>query len=336
MIRLCGILAIMLTAPSAPGEPPSDPTRAAIEKGLRRIEQGAASYTSHRECFSCHHQAMALLSLSSARARGFDVDKDRFEKQVQFTLATFKPNHDDIRKGKSVPGGNTMAAYALFALDAAHHPADDTTQALIEYLLVRQKSDGSWPAVTSRPPTEGSAFTNAALALCVFKAYGPGKDDVGNKELHDRINKAIEIGRAWLVDHPPTTMEDKIFRLRGLVAANVDRQEIARARDSLIKEQKDDGSWSQLPDKPGDAYATGTALMALRTAGVAPADDAYKKGVQFLLKTQNPDGSWLVETRSKPVQTFFDNGDPGGKSQFISFAATGWAVLALLETASVK
>jgi hypothetical protein len=29
---------------------------------------------------------------------------------------------------------------------------------------------------------------------------------------------------------------------------------------------------------------------------------------------------------------FFDNGDPHGKSQFISFAATGWAVLALLET----
>jgi hypothetical protein len=31
------------------------------------------------------------------------------------------------------------------------------------------------------------------------------------------------------------------------------------------------------------------------------------------------------------LQLFFDNGDPGGKSQFISFAATGWAVLALLE-----
>jgi hypothetical protein len=32
------------------------------------------------------------------------------------------------------------------------------------------------------------------------------------------------------------------------------------------------------------------------------------------------------------LQPFFDNGDPGGKSQFISFAATGWATLALLET----
>jgi N-acyl-D-amino-acid deacylase len=86
-----------------------------------------------------------------------------------------------------------------------------------------------------------------------------------------------------------------------------------------------------LPDLDGDAYATGTVLLALRGAGVATTDPAFQKGVNYLVKTQKPDGSWLVETRSKPVQIFFDNGDPGGKSQFISFAATGWATLALLE-----
>jgi N-acyl-D-amino-acid deacylase len=333
MIRTCAIWAILLAAGGARGEAPLDSTRTAIEKGLRRIGQGAASYTTHRECFSCHHQAMALLCFSSARARGFEVDKTKFEKQVEFTLATFKPNHDDIRKGKSIPGGNTMAAYALFGLQAAQHPADDTTRALIEYLLLRQMSDGSWPAVTGRPPTEGSAFTNAALTLRVFKTYGPAKDDQDAKDLRERIEKAAEIGRAWLLEHPPTTMEDKVFRLRAFVAAGMDKKQIEAARDTLIKEQNGEGSWAQLPDKPGDAYATGTVLMALRDAGVAPTDEAYKKAIQYLLKTQNPDGSWLVETRSKPVQTFFDNGDPGGKSQFISFAATGWAVLALLEMA---
>jgi N-acyl-D-amino-acid deacylase len=43
-----------------------------------------------------------------------------------------------------------------------------------------------------------------------------------------------------------------------------------------------------------------------------------------------------VQTRSRPVQVFFDNGDPGGKSQFISFLATGWATLALLEACPEK
>jgi N-acyl-D-amino-acid deacylase len=50
------------------------------------------------------------------------------------------------------------------------------------------------------------------------------------------------------------------------------------------------------------------------------------------LRTQHDDGSWLVETRSKPVQVYFDNGDPHGKSQFISVAATSWAVAALART----
>jgi hypothetical protein len=71
--------------------------------------------------------------------------------------------------------------------------------------------------------------------------------------------------------------------------------------------------------------------MALRRAGVPSDHTAYRKGVAYLLKTQTPEGAWLVKTRSKPVQRFFDNGDPGGKDQFISFAATGWAVQALLE-----
>jgi hypothetical protein len=72
--------------------------------------------------------------------------------------------------------------------------------------------------------------------------------------------------------------------------------------------------------------------MALRQAGVEAGAPAYRRGVAYLLRTQTPEGAWIVQTRSRPVQTFFDNGDPGGKHQFISFAATGWAVQALLET----
>src|SRR5262249_55973473 len=104
----------------------------------------------------------------------------------------------------------------------------------------------------------------------------------------------------------------------------------------LLEEQKEDGSWAQLPDKAGDAYATGIVLAALRTAEVKPADPAFQKAVKYLLNTQRDDGAWIVETRSRPVQAFFDNGDPGGKSQFISFASTCWATLALLEAIPPK
>jgi N-acyl-D-amino-acid deacylase len=318
-----------------PNEAYPDPAKRAIERALPRIDQGAASYTTHRTCFSCHHQATAILSLSSARARGFPVAHEIIKKQLDFTLDDFKPKHDQIVKGQGVPGGNTQTAYALFALDAGRYPADEITKALIEFLLVRQKSDGSWPALANRPPTEGSAFINAALALYALHAYAPAKEAKDADELRERIDKAFRKGRDWLLEGKPATTEDKVGRLRGLVWAGADKEEIEAARAALLKEQRDDGSWAQLPELDGDAYATGTVLMALRCAGLLTTDAAYEKGVKYLVKTQKPDGSWLVQTRSRPVQVFFDNGDPGGKSQFISFAATGWATMALLERVPV-
>src|SRR5258708_19700436 len=84
MIRTCAIWAILLAAGGARGEGPLDSTRTAIEKGLRRIGQGAASYTTHRECFSCHHQAMALLSFSPPPPHAFDLEQAHFQTHVHF------------------------------------------------------------------------------------------------------------------------------------------------------------------------------------------------------------------------------------------------------------
>lgn len=310
--------------------------KASIERSLRRIEQGAANYTRNRQCFSCHHQAMSLLSLTSAQNRGFKIELDKIKQQVEFTLATFSPKKEELLKGKGIPGGNTMAAYALFALSAAQHPPDETTAALVQYLLVRQRPDGAWPALAKRPPTEGSTFTNNALALHGLQVYGLASNVKTSPEVRTRIEAAFANGRDWLLKNNPENTEDKVFRLRGLLHARADKEAIETARAQLVREQREDGSWAQLPDLKGDAYATGSVLVALRQAGIGADHSVYQKGMNYLLGSQREDGAWLVTTRSRPVQTFFDNGDPGDNSQFISFAATNWAVLALLDSVPVK
>jgi N-acyl-D-amino-acid deacylase len=331
------VLALLLGCVSAArAEAPPEGVKTAIEKGLRRIETGAASYTKNRACFSCHHQAMSMLSLTAARQRGFRVEPEEIQRQTDFTLKTFAEKKDTIAKGQGVAGGNTQAAYALYALDAVRHPADETTAVLVQYLLGRQRADGAWPALTSRPPTEGSAFTNTALALRGLRVYGPAPEAKDAGELRERLERAFARGKEWLLQNKPANLEDRVWHLRGLVYAGAGQEQVEAARAALLKEQKEDGSWAQLPDLGGDAYATGNALMALRLAGLPADDPAYGKGVRYLLATQQEDGAWIVETRSRPVQVFFDNGDPGGKSQFISFVATNWAVLALLELYPVK
>jgi squalene cyclase len=318
------LLSLLLFAPARADE---KDVRAAIERGLKRIDQGAANYVKNSSCYSCHHQAHAVPILVGAKARGFSVNEKRLPEQLAFTLETFRPYKEQILKGRGIPGGNTMAAYALLTLEQGGHKRDDVTDVLIEYLLVRQKPDGSWPALMKRPPSEGSSFTNMALVLRALRKW---QSDDG--ELQKRIDSAFEKGKRWLLANTPEDTEDRAFLLRGLIAAGADKGLIGKARDRLLESQNDDGSWSQLPNLTGDAYVTGLVLMSLRQADVTVDHTAYRKGVAYLVKTQQEDGSWMVATRSRPVQKFFDNGDPHGKSQFISFAATGWAVQALLET----
>ena len=85
-----------------------------------------------------------------------------------------------------------------------------------------------------------------------------------------------------------------------------------------------------MSDMESDAYATGTALVALHQAGGrATPEAAYRKGLGYLISAQHEDGSWHVMTRSEPFQKYYESGYPHGKDQFISIAAASWATTAL-------
>src|SRR5262245_46898708 len=111
------------------------------------------------------------------------------------------------------------------------------------------------------------------------------------------------------------------------------QEAVTKAVRKLAGEQREDGGWAQLPTLASDAYATGLALYALHEGGgVAVDHPAYRRGVEFLLRTQLADGSWFVASRSFPIVNYSNSGFPHGRSQFISAAATCWATMALTLT----
>jgi ankyrin repeat protein len=278
-------------------------------------------------CVSCHHQALPALALQLLRERGFPVNEEKARQQAETTRRLLAGRRERLLQGAGV-ADQLDAGYWLAALAAAGTARDDTTDALVHYLTLKQAKDGRWRATLFRPPANDGDFAATALAVRGLRRFGPpGRGE----EIAGRVARA----RAWLVAATPRTTEDRTFRLFGLKWAGAREEDIARAAAGLLAEQSKDGGWSQLASMPGDAYATGQVLVALHQSGaVSAADPAYRRGTRFLLKTQLADGSWFVRSRSLPVQPYFESGFPHGRSQFISCAATSWAAAALGLTAA--
>ncbi len=127
------------------------------------------------------------------------------------------------------------------------------------------------------------------------------------------------------------------MQILGLRWAGAGDQTLTRLAAVLENTQRADGGWAQIPMRPSDAYATGQVLVAWHVGGRLPVSDAaYRRGIEFLLRTQGDDGSWLVPTRRARAQGLphFESGFPYTKHQFISYAGTAWATMALVLASS--
>jgi squalene cyclase len=145
----------------------------------------------------------------------------------------------------------------------------------------------------------------------------------------DAYDHAIQLAAGWLAKAESTNNEDRSSRLLGLAWFGKDQEAIRQAMLELLAKQHPDGGWSDLESMESGAYATGKSLYALQTAGLPASDAAYRRGVQYLLSTQQEDGSWYVKTRALSFQPYFDAGFPHGFDQWVSAAGTSWATMAL-------
>jgi hypothetical protein len=304
-------------------DPPREVVRAAAVKGLTILQKGAAGYMTQKKCFSCHHQALPVLAMTTAKMHGFEINEEELQRQVKFTAEFLSKNKENYEKGKGQGGQADTAGYALLTLHAGGWKADDTTAAVVSYLLQRDKDREFWKTTSNRPPTEASPFTTTYLALAGLKNFGPGSKW---EDIDTRKRKA----RVWMLRNQPKDTEDRVFQLQAFKLLDVADKYLLAATEELIKQQRKDGGWSQLAKLDSDAYATGSVLVALHQAGGLPVkDEGYQRGLEFLLKNQRADGSWHIKTRSNPFQTYFESGFPHGKDQWISSAGTSWATIAL-------
>jgi ankyrin repeat protein len=307
--------------PKPPEGAPADASQA-LKRSIPLLEKTSAEFFKQSGCVGCHHQPLVARAQFPAKSAGIAVNAGAAAEQLSQLKAQWLSSQEEFVQSINPGGGPNRLAENLLGFAAAGYAPDSITDAVIVDLAEAQAEDGSWPdgEEQARPPITESVFAGTARAIRAIQSYAiPAR----RAEFDARIARA----RTWLEQSKPHITDDYAMRLLGLYWAGASKDAIAKPAGELIALQRQDGGWAGNPYLKSDAFATGESLVALLESGTGA--DAVRRGVEFLLATQYPDGSWYVRSRAIKFQPYFESGFPFGHDQWISTAGTAWAAQAI-------
>jgi hypothetical protein len=284
---------------------------------------------------------LVLWALNEAERQGYSIDK----KFVADTTESLLGSRDSLLASKIFPnpadppdprpqgrGLNmglpflAVAAQSLLSLQAGQK---QSLKLIADEIVKKQQPDGSWEffGTLRRPPINESQTTDAAwIIMALDGQMGPDAPE-SYRAAHSR---AI----AWLDSAKRSDIhQDKVMKVLMATRSGKSRAAMQITIDELLTLQRADGGWSQtVPEPRSDAFATGQTLYVLSLAGYTAERPEIKRGMEFLVATQTPDGSWPMISRSTP------DGSPGSAKLLtpITCAASSWATLGLARLASRK
>lgn|SRR5690348_9941347 len=298
------------------------------EKALALLQKSGYVFINNnrQKCASCHNNTLTAMAEEVAKRKGIPVidsfSKRNIEAMVNDLNFACNPNLTN----QFLTGANFVTPYILVGMSAVKYKPDMYTDIAVDYLMSQAKPDGSFLAESGRDPLETGDVHLTAMAIRSIQLYASAAKKSKEEMLVAKTKK-------WLEQYQTGLQQELCFQLLGLHWCKSTVANKNKIADKIRAMQNKDGGWSQLPTMKSDAYATGQALYALYESGEEKTTGAvYQKGLNYLLKTQKDDGSWFVATRSFPIQPFVDSDfPPYDDNQFISAAASNWALMALLN-----
>jgi len=313
-------------APPAPDRSTTRDAAKAVEQSIALLQRSSAEFFKQSGCVACHHQDATAFTVRAARAAGIPLDEAVARERVNVMKSSLGSAQELQLEG--VAESTSIQSNHLAGLWASGYNPDIVTDAAVVNVVSGQYTDGHWqpniPGV--RSPTGAGRIVWTAEGVLALERYGiPARA----AEFRERATRAS----AWLQKATPHNTYEHALQLLALSAAGVRKDAVKKVADSLLAQQRSDGGWAGNPNLDSDAHSTGVALHALRESGfLSTADLAHRRGVQYLLSTQYPDGSWHVRSRAVPFQPYFQSGFPFEHDQWISAAATGWAAEAVARS----
>jgi hypothetical protein len=340
-LGLCVATSVRADTPAAIPAATTEQIHQTVDRAIGYLQAESAAWLKTRKCVACHHAPMPLWALGEAQTRGYVIDRkyladttesllgseDKLMASKVFPNPTDPP--DTRPQGRGLNMGLPFLAVAARSLPSLEEGQKQSLKLIVDEILKKQQPDGSWEyfATLRRPPINESQTTDAAWIILAL-AGETGSD--APESQREALKKAI----TWLEAAKPSDLhQDKIMKVLLASRAGKPRETTQTTIDELLALQRADGGWSQtVPELKSDAFATGQTLYVLSLTGYTAERPDIKRGIDFLVATQSPDGSWPMISRSTP------DGSIGSSKLLtpITCAASSWATLGLTRLAPKK
>ena len=235
-------------------------------------------------------------------------------------------NKDQLLKYAALPnnggGPDTLSQLLLGRARSTEDENETRSYAAIRSLLLEwQEPDGSWQAQGQLPSMKWSGENEMHEATTIWSTLALSVTNLtDNAQVLSRERALESLKKA----PPGTTLQSLALHL--IVAkkfGEADRKE--QLLKELLGRQHPDGGWAWVKENHGsDAFATGQALYSFILSGHNGNDPVARRAVDFLLRTQDRDGSWqtpqdAVNTRPRKLNVY-------------TYWGTAWATIGLLQT----
>lgn len=309
-ILLSGFVSVSGLPRAVHAEPPPPPESATISRGLSYVRDAGNRWIEDRGCVSCHQVPTLIWSHQIERPSGASDDDQQLKQW--WTWSTDVVNFVKPHRKTDVDVQQTMAAnidtMTQLLLAAPPDASADWRTRMVDALVENQQTDGSWKPcgqlpMQRRPLRETQATTTAWTALALLRE---GADfDLTNAQ--------------QFIDTTTDPVSTEYLTVRLLLASRMQDANAKSWVHSLLASQNKDGGWGWRRDEDSDALGTGYAMYALAVTDSDP--EAIRRGREFLIRTQQDDGSWTVpgtkkSAKGRPTETAIDWG-------------SAWAVIGL-------
>ena len=314
-MKTLAFVVMLLVAAAAPLSAAERVEQSPEDRALAYLAREVPRWAGENKCYSCHNNGDAARALFMAVRIKHPVPAEALADTTRFLS---KPDDWD-KNGPEGPFKDKKLARIQFAAalaSAVEAGALKDAQPLrraAELLLELQQADGSWTtdavAPLGSPVTYGRALLTSTARRVLEKTDAK----------HYRA--AITRAEAWLAKANVDSVLDAAAVLQGLPNSPQHQPQRDRCLDLIRKAQGKDGGWGPYATSPPEPFDTAVVLLALTREAGDEWQPAIRKGREFLIKSQQPDGGWPETTRP-----------PGAESYAQRLSTTGWATLALLET----